>query len=95
MALAGDGAFLMTGLELLTAAAYGAGVVVIVLRDRELAQIAQFQRTALNRATCSGCPLRRRGVRRGSRRAPTSPLGATPSSGRARRGAEDAREGGR
>ncbi len=53
VALAGDGALLMTGLELLTAAAYGAGVVVVVLRDEELAQIAQFQRTVLNRAACS------------------------------------------
>lgn len=53
VALAGDGALLMTGLELLTAASYRAGVVVAVLRDEELAQIAQFQRTALNRATCS------------------------------------------
>jgi acetolactate synthase-1/2/3 large subunit len=53
VALAGDGALLMTGLELLTAAAYAAGVVVVVLRDGELAQIAQFQRTVLNRAACS------------------------------------------
>ena len=53
VALAGDGALLMTGLELLTAAAYGAGVVAVVLRDGELAQIAQFQRTTLNRATAS------------------------------------------
>jgi acetolactate synthase-1/2/3 large subunit len=53
VALAGDGALLMTGLELLTAAAFRAGVVVCVLRDGELAQIAQFQRTALNRATAS------------------------------------------
>jgi acetolactate synthase I/II/III large subunit len=47
VALAGDGAFLMTGLELATAAAYGIGVVACLLRDGELAQIAQFQRTAL------------------------------------------------
>ena len=47
VALAGDGAFLMTGLELATAAAYGAGVVVCLLRDGELAQIAQFQRTVM------------------------------------------------
>jgi acetolactate synthase-1/2/3 large subunit len=47
VALAGDGAFLMTGLELATAASYGAGVVVCLLRDGELAQIAQFQRTAM------------------------------------------------
>jgi acetolactate synthase-1/2/3 large subunit len=53
IALAGDGALLMTGLELLTAAAYKVGVVVCVLRDGELAQIAQFQRTTLNRDTCS------------------------------------------
>ena len=46
VALAGDGAFLMTGLELATAAACGSGVVVCLLRDGELAQIAQLQRTA-------------------------------------------------
>ena len=53
VALAGDGAFLMTGLELLTAASQRAAVVVVVLRDRELAQIAQFQHTAMNRKTAS------------------------------------------
>jgi acetolactate synthase-1/2/3 large subunit len=53
VALAGDGAFLMTGLELLTAAQNGLGVAVIVLRDRELAQIAQFQATALGRKASS------------------------------------------
>jgi len=47
VALAGDGAFLMTGLELATAVSYGAGIVVCLLRDGELAQIAQFQRTVL------------------------------------------------
>jgi acetolactate synthase-1/2/3 large subunit len=56
VALAGDGAFLMTGLELLTAAHYGVAVAVFVLRDRELAQIAQFQRTALSRETASALP---------------------------------------
>jgi acetolactate synthase-1/2/3 large subunit len=54
--LAGDGAFLMTGLELLTAAQLGLAVAVFVLRDRELAQIAQFQEIALNRKTCSILP---------------------------------------
>lgn len=54
--LAGDGAFLMTGLELLTAAQLGLAVAVFVLRDRELAQIAQFQEIALNRKTCSALP---------------------------------------
>jgi acetolactate synthase-1/2/3 large subunit len=53
VALAGDGAFLMTGLEMITAASEGVGVVVLVLRDRELAQIAQFQATAMNRRTAS------------------------------------------
>jgi acetolactate synthase-1/2/3 large subunit len=47
VSLAGDGAFLMTGLELATAVSYRAGVVVCLLRDGELAQIAQFQRTAM------------------------------------------------
>jgi acetolactate synthase-1/2/3 large subunit len=56
VALAGDGAFLMTGLELLTAAQLGVGVAVFVLRDRELAQIAQFQSVAMNRKTASALP---------------------------------------
>lgn len=56
VALAGDGAFLMTGLELLTAAQRGVGVAVFVLRDRELAQIAQFQSVAMNRKTASILP---------------------------------------
>ncbi|MBI4867445.1 MAG: thiamine pyrophosphate-binding protein [Candidatus Wallbacteria bacterium] len=53
VALAGDGALLMTGLELITAAARGAAPLVCVLRDQELGQIVQFQRTALDRDTCS------------------------------------------
>jgi acetolactate synthase-1/2/3 large subunit len=56
VALAGDGAFLMTGLELLTAANQAVPVAALVLRDRELAQIAQFQATALNRKTASVLP---------------------------------------
>jgi acetolactate synthase-1/2/3 large subunit len=56
VALAGDGAFLMTGLELLTAGHLRLPVTVVVLRDRELAQIAQFQRTALGRKTASELP---------------------------------------
>ncbi|HEV8600754.1 MAG TPA: thiamine pyrophosphate-binding protein [Gemmatimonadales bacterium] len=56
VALAGDGAFLMTGLELLTAVHYGIPLAVFVLRDRELAQIAQFQATAFNRRTASVLP---------------------------------------
>ncbi len=53
ISLAGDGAFLMTGLELLTAHQLSLPVMVLVLRDRELAQIAQFQQIALGRKTCS------------------------------------------
>lgn len=53
VALVGDGAFMMTGLEMATAAAEGLGVVALVLRDRELAQIAQFQATAMNRKAAS------------------------------------------
>ncbi len=56
VALAGDGAFLMTGLELLTAAQLHLPVMVLLLRDRELAQIAQFQQTALGRKSCSELP---------------------------------------
>ncbi|MBL0209437.1 MAG: thiamine pyrophosphate-binding protein [Holophagaceae bacterium] len=55
-ALAGDGAFLMTGLELLTAASQGVAAAFLVLRDRELAQIAQFQGVAYNRKACSELP---------------------------------------
>jgi len=56
VALAGDGAFLMTGLELLTAAQLAVPVAVFVLRDGELAQIAQFQEVALGRKTASVLP---------------------------------------
>jgi acetolactate synthase-1/2/3 large subunit len=56
VALAGDGAFLMTGLELLTASQLQLPVTILVLRDKELAQIAQFQQTALARKTASSLP---------------------------------------
>lgn len=56
VALAGDGAFLMTGLEILTAGQLQVPITVLVLRDRELAQIAQFQETALARKTASRLP---------------------------------------
>ena len=56
ISLAGDGAFLMTGLELLTARQLNLPVMVLVLRDRELAQIAQFQQIALGQKTCSEVP---------------------------------------
>ena len=53
VALAGDGAFLMTGLELATAVAHEVPIAMFLLRDGELAQIAQFQDTALSRKTAS------------------------------------------
>ncbi|MCP4898057.1 MAG: thiamine pyrophosphate-binding protein [bacterium] len=56
VALAGDGAFLMTGIELLTAAENDIGLVVCVLRDGKLGQIAQFQKIPMNRETCSKLP---------------------------------------
>ncbi len=49
----GDGAFLMTGLELLTGTSLGVSPVLCVFNDGELAQISQFQETPLNRKTCT------------------------------------------
>lgn len=54
--LAGDGAFLMTGLEGLTAATYGAAPLICVLRDGKHGLIAEFQKVPLNRQTCSVLP---------------------------------------
>ncbi len=51
--IVGDGAVLMTGMELLTASSYGLGVIVFVFHDGELGQISQFQKIPLNRKTCS------------------------------------------
>jgi acetolactate synthase-1/2/3 large subunit len=56
VALPGDGAFLMTGLELITASAYGASPLVCVLRDGTLSQIAQFQKMMVNRVHASLLP---------------------------------------
>jgi acetolactate synthase-1/2/3 large subunit len=56
VALAGDGAFLMTGLEALTAASYGAAPLICVLRDGKHGLIAEFQKIPLNRETCSVLP---------------------------------------
>lgn len=55
-AIVGDGAFLMTGLEALTAKAHGAGVAYFVFADGELSQIAQAQETPYNRKTCTVLP---------------------------------------
>lgn len=56
VALPGDGAFLMTGLELITASAYGLAPLTCVLRDGKLSQIAQFQTMQVNRETSSVLP---------------------------------------
>ncbi len=52
-AIVGDGAFLMTGLEIVTASRLGLGAVFCVFNDGELAQISQFQQIPLNRKTCT------------------------------------------
>ena len=52
-AIVGDGAFLMTGLEMTTAVNYGLPVMFFVFNDGELGQISQFQKVPLNRKTCS------------------------------------------
>ncbi len=54
--LAGDGALLMTGLEMMTAAHYSIAPIIIVLRDGELGQIAQFQRMTLAKAPLTALP---------------------------------------
>lgn len=51
--IVGDGAFMMTGLELVTATTQRAGVIVCVFHDGELGQISQFQKIPLNRKTCT------------------------------------------
>ncbi len=53
VAIAGDGAFLMTGMEMITARTYGIGLCVFVFHDGELGQIAQFQQIPLNRKTAT------------------------------------------
>ncbi|MEJ2040943.1 MAG: thiamine pyrophosphate-dependent enzyme, partial [Desulfosarcinaceae bacterium] len=51
--IVGDGAFLMTCMEMLTAACENLGVVYFVFYDGELAQIAQGQKIPYNRKTCT------------------------------------------
>jgi acetolactate synthase I/II/III large subunit len=51
--IVGDGAFQMTGLEAITAAAYNTPVIFFIFNDGELGQITQFQKIPLNRKTCS------------------------------------------
>ncbi len=51
--IVGDGAFLMTGLETVTAARNGLGVAWFVFNDGELSQIAQAQEMPYQRKTCT------------------------------------------
>jgi acetolactate synthase-1/2/3 large subunit len=51
--IVGDGAFLMTGLETVTAARDGLGVAWFVFNDGELSQIAQAQKMPYQRKTCT------------------------------------------
>jgi len=51
--IVGDGAFLMTGMETVTAARIGLGVAWFVFNDGELSQIAQAQELPYQRKTCT------------------------------------------
>ena len=51
--IVGDGGFLMTGLETVTAAKNGLGVAWFVFNDGELSQIAQAQEMPYQRKTCT------------------------------------------
>jgi acetolactate synthase-1/2/3 large subunit len=51
--IVGDGAFLMTCMEILTASAQKSGVVYFVFHDGELSQISQGQEISYGRKTCT------------------------------------------
>jgi acetolactate synthase-1/2/3 large subunit len=53
ISIVGDGSFMMTCMELVTATSQEIGLVVFVFNDGELGQISQFQKIPLNRKTCS------------------------------------------
>ncbi|MCD8529050.1 MAG: thiamine pyrophosphate-dependent enzyme, partial [Chitinophagales bacterium] len=53
VAIIGDGAMLMTGLELITAKSYDIAPLLFLFNDGELGQISQFQSVPLNRKTCT------------------------------------------
>lgn len=52
-AIVGDGCFMMTCMEIVTAAAQGLGLIYFVFRDGELSQIAQAQQIPYNRKPCT------------------------------------------
>ncbi len=51
--IVGDGAFMMTAMEMVTAFTHKLGVIIFVFHDGELGQISQFQEIPLNRKTAS------------------------------------------
>lgn len=51
--IVGDGALLMTGLEMLTAVRHQLGVALFIFNDGELSQISQAQEIPYNRKTCT------------------------------------------
>jgi len=55
-AVIGDGGFLMTCMEILTATANSAGIIYCIFHDGELAQISQTQKLPYNRKTCTVLP---------------------------------------
>lgn len=54
--IVGDGAFLMTAMEILTAASDNLGVVYFIFSDGELSQIAQAQQVPYSRKVCTELP---------------------------------------
>ena len=53
-AIIGDGCFMMTCMEILTASNQGLGIVFFVFNDGSLSQIAQAQQIPYNRQPCTG-----------------------------------------
>ncbi|HET7873367.1 MAG TPA: thiamine pyrophosphate-binding protein [Terriglobales bacterium] len=53
VSIVGDGAFLMTGLEITTAVTHGLGITYFVFDDGELSQISQGQEIPYNRKSCT------------------------------------------
>ncbi|WP_199611121.1 thiamine pyrophosphate-binding protein [Flocculibacter collagenilyticus] len=51
--IVGDGGFLMTGMETLTATNLNLGAVIFIFNDGELSQISQAQEIPYNRKTCT------------------------------------------
>lgn len=53
VAIVGDGAFMMTCMELVTASSYNIAPIVFVFHDGELGQISQFQKIPLKHQPCT------------------------------------------